>query len=344
MAVEFFLGANSAHGFHSLYGDFASSPGDCLRLIKGGPGCGKSSFMRKLAESAEAHGFEVVYILCSGDPESLDGVYFPELRIGYADATAPHILEPRFFGYDSDYVNLGRFCAHCDDERIPQLTEKYRAMYKSAYAYLSAAGSVKSAEIPGLIAKNTVSAAESCATSAAALGSSAQSAAPKRISERFIHSIGCTGEEVLCGTVEELCKHVYLIDDRLGLEKYYFDELLRHFGGRIIRCRSPLLPELTEALLLPDCGLGFVSASLMPGAKAKRRIRLDALVPKETLARHKDELRHRQELKRSLIAEACRYLEQAKLLHDELEACYRPKVDFASLDEFCAEEAERLFA
>ena len=41
MAVEFFLGANSAHGFHSLYGDFASSPGDCLRLIKGGPGCGK---------------------------------------------------------------------------------------------------------------------------------------------------------------------------------------------------------------------------------------------------------------------------------------------------------------
>ena len=74
MAVEFFLGANSAHGFHSLYGDFASSPGDCLRLIKGGPGCGKSSFMRKLAESAEAHGFEVVYILCSGDPESLDGV------------------------------------------------------------------------------------------------------------------------------------------------------------------------------------------------------------------------------------------------------------------------------
>ena len=85
-------------------------------------------------------------------------------------------------------------------------------------------------------------------------------------------------------------------------------------------------------------------ASLMPGAKAKRRIRLDALVPKETLARHKDELRHRQELKRSLIAEACRYLEQAKLLHDELEACYRPKVDFASLDEFCAEEAERLFA
>ena len=57
MAVEFFLGANSAHGCHSLYGDFAASPGDCLRLIKGGPGCGKSSFMRKLAESAEAHGF-----------------------------------------------------------------------------------------------------------------------------------------------------------------------------------------------------------------------------------------------------------------------------------------------
>lgn len=343
MAVEFFLGANSACGFHSLYSDFASERGDRLRLIKGGPGCGKSSFMRKLAQSAEAHGFAVVYILCSGDPDSLDGVYFPELRIGYADATAPHVLEPRFFGYDSDYVNLGRFCSHCDDDRIPLLSDSYKAMYGSAYAYLAAAGSVQTARIPGLIAKNTVSAAESCARSASKLAAIGHCGEPRQISERFIRSIGCTGVRVLDGTVKELCKLIYLVDDRLGLAEPYFCELMRHLGGRIIRCRSPLLPELTEALLLPESGVAFVSASLMPGAKAKRRIRLDALVPKETLLRHRDELRRRQELTDALLAQACLYLEKAKGLHDELEACYRQSVDFAALDEFCAEEAERLF-
>ena len=42
-------------------------------------------------EAAEKKGLEVEYILCSGDPDSLDGVYIPALRLGYADGTAPHL-------------------------------------------------------------------------------------------------------------------------------------------------------------------------------------------------------------------------------------------------------------
>ncbi len=44
---SFFLGANSKDGFYSLYGGFGSAPGDYLTVIKGGPGTGKSGFMRK---------------------------------------------------------------------------------------------------------------------------------------------------------------------------------------------------------------------------------------------------------------------------------------------------------
>ena len=89
--TRWFLGANSAEGFRSLYEDFCRGEGDFLRIIKGGPGCGKSSFMRHIGEAAEKKGLEVEYILCSGDPDSLDGVYIPALRLGYADGTAPHI-------------------------------------------------------------------------------------------------------------------------------------------------------------------------------------------------------------------------------------------------------------
>ncbi len=343
MSVKFFLGANSAEGFKSLYDGFASDKGDRLRLIKGGPGCGKSCFMRRLAAVAEEKGFSVEYILCSGDPNSLDGIYFPEMRLGYADATAPHILEPRHFGYDSHYVNLGQFCSELDDDRIPKLTEKYRDMYKAAYGYLAAAGNVKSAEISELLSKTTISGVKSCAKSAAKLSTDFGGNSNRVRYDRYIHSIGCEGETVLTETATELCKQIYLIDDRLGLSHIYFEELVAQLGGRLICCMSPLLPERIEAVILPDEGLGFIAASLMPSLRPKRRVRLDALVPKDVLSSCRDKLRRRDELAAALIKEAVRYLESAKKYHDELEALYRDAMDFDALDDFTEAEINALF-
>lgn len=89
--VSFFLGANTPAGFYSLY-DQMIEPGTARRiyLLKGGPGCGKSSLMRRVARALEAGGEPVEYILCSGDPDSLDAVIFPNLRAAVVDATAPH--------------------------------------------------------------------------------------------------------------------------------------------------------------------------------------------------------------------------------------------------------------
>lgn len=343
MSVQYFLGANSAYGFYSLYDGFASDAGDRIKLIKGGPGCGKSSFMRAIAAAGKEHGFEVEYILCSGDPDSLDGIYFPELGLGYADATAPHALEPRHFAYDSCYVNLGAFCSDVDDDGIPQLYAKYREMYTCAYSYLAAAGSVLSVKIPEIFGKTTVSGVISCAKSAAKLTADAAPRGDGREYKRFIRCIGCRGVSDPYDTVSELCKQTYLVDDRFGLEDIYFKELQKQLGGKVICCPSPLLPERTEAILLPDDGIAFVSASLMPTAKAKRRIRLSALVPSGVIAAHADELRRRDELKDSLISQAVAYLEKAKRCHDELEAAYRDSVDFDALDAFTADEIRLVF-
>ena len=51
--IVWFLGSNSEHGFHSLYDGFCAGDGDFLRVIKGGPGTGKSSFMRAIGRAAE---------------------------------------------------------------------------------------------------------------------------------------------------------------------------------------------------------------------------------------------------------------------------------------------------
>ena len=80
--VCFYLGANSPTGFYSLY--------ETIYILKGGPGCGKSSLMRRVAQAMEEKGASVEYIACSGDPDSLDAVVFPALNTAIVDGTAPH--------------------------------------------------------------------------------------------------------------------------------------------------------------------------------------------------------------------------------------------------------------
>ncbi len=140
--MQYFLGANTGRGFVSLYDQFAK-PGDFLWVIKGGPGCGKSSFMRRIGMAAEAAGHEVDYVLCSGDPDSVDGLYIKDMHLAYVDGTTPHAQEPTHPGADGNYLNLG---AHLDSaalrpklNRLSELTAAYRAKYAQAYAALAEA-------------------------------------------------------------------------------------------------------------------------------------------------------------------------------------------------------------
>ena len=62
--VRFFLGANSPGGFYSLYDQLIDpAQAEEIYILKGGPGCGKSSLMHRVAEAVEAHGLSVEYIL-----------------------------------------------------------------------------------------------------------------------------------------------------------------------------------------------------------------------------------------------------------------------------------------
>ena len=143
MAVtQYFLGGNTVRGFVSFYSGFCRGPEDFLWVIKGGPGCGKSSFMKTIGRAAEEKGLDVEYVLCSGDPESVDGVYFPALHTGYADGTAPHVLEAVTPGAAGLYLDLGRFydrlALQPERRTIEQLQRRYQSLYRKAYTKLAA--------------------------------------------------------------------------------------------------------------------------------------------------------------------------------------------------------------
>ena len=92
--VYFFLGANSEEGFFSLYDQLLGGRLDDLMILKGGPGCGKSTFMRRVGAAMERAGERVVYINCSGDPDSLDAAIFLDRNAAIVDGTSPHAAAP----------------------------------------------------------------------------------------------------------------------------------------------------------------------------------------------------------------------------------------------------------
>ena len=93
--VCFYLGANSPTGFYSLYSELLPpETASVIYILKGGPGCGKSTLMRQVAQQAAQAGETVEYILCSGDPDSLDAILLPGKKAALVDGTAPHDTAP----------------------------------------------------------------------------------------------------------------------------------------------------------------------------------------------------------------------------------------------------------
>ena len=133
--VQFFLGANAPTGFYSLYDQLIDpATAEDIFILKGGPGCGKSSLMRRVGRAMEEHGLAVEYILCSGDPDSLDAVVIPALNAAIVDGTAPHVVEPLCPGVVERYVNLG---ACYDRAALGPLREEIAGCmsgYKGCYA------------------------------------------------------------------------------------------------------------------------------------------------------------------------------------------------------------------
>ena len=58
--VYFFIGAYSEEGFFSLYDQLLGGRLDDLMILKGGPGCGKSTFMRRVGAAMERAGERIV--------------------------------------------------------------------------------------------------------------------------------------------------------------------------------------------------------------------------------------------------------------------------------------------
>lgn len=140
LVKNFFACSNTAKGFQNFFPSNLKYL-DKIYILKGGPGTGKSSLMKKVGNYALSQDLPIEYIHCSSDPDSLDGVIIPSLSIAIVDGTAPHVIEPTAPGAIEEYVNLGTawhihaLAQHKDE--ILYLESEIGACYPKAYTCFS---------------------------------------------------------------------------------------------------------------------------------------------------------------------------------------------------------------
>lgn len=143
--IKYFLGANSAEGFVSVFKE-CYNPFDGWKayIIKGGPGTGKSSFMKFITKKAQEKNISAELFPCSSDPDSLDAVIFPDKKTVIMDGTSPHTVDPDYPGICDSILNFGSFW---NEEKLDNnyteiitVTKENKALHKTASKYIKTAG------------------------------------------------------------------------------------------------------------------------------------------------------------------------------------------------------------
>lgn len=352
-----FAGSNTPRGFVSFFDQIVPRR-DARRFIilKGGPGTGKSTLMRRLAEEGEALGLEVERFHCSSDPDSLDAVFFPRAGFAVVDGTSPHVIDPEFPGAVDEIVHLG---LHWDEaglrahrEEIAALRDEIRRAYRRAYRYLAAARTVQDeieAVYGELLDWGRVNAmAEELA--AEALPQRPPAAAPGRIRRLFAGAVTPKGPLHFLSDAAGGARRVLLITGPPGPARASLVESLVRLAavrGWDVECfHCPFAPDRVEHAVIPGLGLAVVTSApphAWPG-RAERVFDAGRALDAGGLGSRRRELKEAEDERSRLFSLAVAALSEARACHARLERYYVPHMDFAAVDGVAALLREKLFS
>ena len=250
MARFFFLNANSKDGFVSLLPHFQRESPRRLYAVKGGPGCGKSTCIRRLSDRL---GGAEEYFLCSSDPDSLDGAVLPGIAL--LDGTAPHVFDPAFPGCDGDYLFLPPLLD--GDDLAAQAPALYAlkaaaaAHYAQAYRLLKAAALLREdrrERAAVLLTRQPIGRKE------ALLREIPKGSGTGILRRRFLEGVTPKGYLCLWDTVQDSCRRVIALRDSYGLSASLLEGLLEGAlarGQEVYAGYDPGEPQRLRHLLLP---------------------------------------------------------------------------------------------
>ena len=329
---RYFAAANTYNGFKSHFNElFNSKNYDRIYVLKGGPGTGKSSFMKEVAELFSKNKCATERIYCSSDPSSLDGVIieYNNKKIAILDGTAPHERDAVVPGAADELINLGegwdKSWLTAQRESIYRINLEKKKSYETAYSYLKIAGksndaicSVLQSSFNKIKAKNWAEGILSVTDACTGV-----------VKNRLLGSFGKYGEYYPEWSFDKDIEAVKVSGDKTAagmLLHYLFDRLLSSETG-FVHSPSPLSPNLSDGIFIADKVIirdknGELSADefFNISEQDKERIKRARFIHEEALE------------------EAKRHFSIASEMHFELEKIYGEAMNFGLIDQIKEEK------
>ncbi|MBR2942066.1 MAG: hypothetical protein IKB82_01580 [Clostridia bacterium] len=334
-----FPGAMGPDGFISCFDHLIEEP--LLRrkiVLKGGPGVGKSTFMRRIHAALCADGTPSTLYFCSGDPDSLDAVAIPQAGLLILDGTAPHIIDPQIPGARDSIINLGEYL---DETAIcPRLAHIRVCMKDHAAASRRARACMQAA---CAMSRDNAAIAESAldarrmaqmtrALIHAALDTQAQPQEAPTARPVITDAVTPKGE--ICLIPENPQPRVIHIAAHWAMDVTpvlrEVSHAARTAGFSVEEHICPTVPGRLLHLSIPALGV-LLTTSELPASE--QTFDFAACLPQSSLLRHETTLEQGRASIKLHLHRAVSHMAQAKQLHDELEAFYVPNMDFSRWQE-----------
>ena len=345
----YFAASNSANGFRSYYTEcFDAERIKRVYAVKGGPGTGKSRFLRDVATCGKAHGWGCEYIYCSSDPDSLDGMILSrgEECVALIDATAPHVYEPTRPGVREEIINFGvfwstaRLASHAD--QITVLSKEKSKAYRRAYRYLAGVGDmtrVRDELVAPFVRRDRIEKIARRLVHGIPDG--------KEFTSRpaLIHSVGMRGR-VGVDTYFAEANQIYRIEDCRGVGQYLMAEI-----GNMAPCKKwnilvshdPIQPEKLDGLFLCDFGIAIVICPSEECSYPAKQIDIRRCVDTTGLKSVRRELNYSEQMRRAMLEGAVEAMESVRQSHFLIEELYMDAMDFVAKEKFTKKFCQQLF-
>lgn len=349
--TRLYPGGNTPQGFYSFYDNIIAKDAARIFILKGGPGTGKSTLMRKIGETMLEKGYDVEFHCCSSDNDSLDGVCIPALQVAILDGTAPHMVDPQTPGAVDEIVCLGDFWAREKLQSVKQeimhSSARNSRLFKIAFHQLAEAKVIKdeldsyleeAANIPRMREtawKITKSVFKDAPAQYEREPKNRRLFATAYTPQGYCHQLdsilqGVKKLYLVTGTASKLASHVIGIVAQAAQS--------RGLDTNTFHC--PLAPEDIDMIIIPQQRYAVMKdipdlkfkAQSIPSITKVKLYNLDQYLNDAILKLYTPEIDSAQKRLAEAIDRAINYIAKAKAEHDRLENYYLPAMNFNDMN------------
>ena len=343
--IRYFAGGNTARGFYSLF-DSSLEGLNRIFILKGGPGTGKSSLMKDVGKVWSEKGYDIEFLHCSSDPDSVDGVIITSLQVAIVDGTAPHVIEPKLPGAVEEYINLGEawdskaLASRKNDisELSKQVSDAFQMAYRTYAEALKVHDDWEKIYFGNMDFEKANQLTDSLLTS---FFGEITLNKPSKVQHRFLGAATPVGAVDFVPNLTEDVPKRYFIKGRPGsgkstmLKKIVAEGEKRGFDIEVYHCGFD--PNSLDMIIIRELGIAIFDSTApheyFPSRDSDEIIELyGTIIAEGTDEKFAEPIRECTVKYREKMEQGKGFLAKAKSLREQLEAIYIENMDFTIVD------------